>query len=69
MATVDTKTTTVYVNNIAAVDDTTDRVTVTPTEPGASPGLPGMSPYVFTCPRGTYKTGDAFSYVQTLSTP
>ena len=66
--TVDTKTTTVYVNNIAAVDDTADRVTVTPTAPGTGPGMPGQAAYVFDCPRGTCKTGDSFSYVQTLST-
>lgn len=70
MTQVHTESRAVSVVNIARVDDTTDRVSVAPIpDPATSMMMmPGLG-IAFDCARNTYKTGDAMTYTQTVSTP
>ncbi len=69
MATVYTKSQQVQVVNIAADNDTTDRISVSPIPDPANPMMMPGAGIAFECPRGTYKTGDTMTYTQTVTTP
>jgi len=67
MSQVFTETVSVEVVTISIENDTTDRISLKLVDPGPFP-MPGGGFPTFTCPRGTYKTGDQFTRTQTVDT-